>query len=140
MNRIQTLRAGSARTATLARAIRAAAGDPGIAVVRLQLLYTRHDRPYRHVVAYDAAFQRVGLTRDAIEAIDLLIRSIRPDIDWRQDHDWHLDTGILRHSPDIAHIGAIPEDDKAFGGTAPVFLVDAVPAAKAAAETSGTAR
>jgi len=136
VNRIQTLRAGSARTATIAAAIRAAADDPGIAVVRLQLLYTRHDRPYRHVVAYDAQFQWHGLTRDAIEAIDLLIRSMRPDIDWRQDHDWHLDTGMLRHSPDIAHLGSIPETDRTFGGTAPVFLIDAAPAAVAEARGS----
>jgi len=136
VNRIQTLRAGSARTATIAAAIRAAADDPGIAVVRLQLLYTRHDRPYRHVVAYDAQFQWHGLTRDAIEAIDLLIRSMRPDIDWRQDHDWHLDTGMLRHSPDIAHLGSIPEDDRTFGGTAPVFLIDTAPAAVADARGS----
>lgn len=127
MNRIKTLRAGSARTATLAAAIRAAADDPDIAVVRLQLLYTRHHRPYRHVVAYDADFQWHGLTRDAIEAIDLLIRSMRQDIDWRFDHDWHLDTGILRRSPDIAHLGNIPESDRTFGGTAPVFLVDTHP-------------
>jgi len=136
VNRIQTLRAGSARTATIAAAIRAAADDPDIAVVRLQLLYTPHHRPYRHVVAYDAQFQWHGLTRDAIEAIDLLIRSMRPDIDWRQDHDWHLDTGILRRSPDIAHLGSIPESDRTFGGSDPVFLIDAAPAPAADARGS----
>lgn len=128
MNRIQTLRAGTARTARIAAAIRAAADDPSITVVRLQLRYTRYDRPYRAVVAYDAQFRSLDLTQDAADAIDQLIRGIRSDIDWRQDHDWHLDTGMLRRSPDIAHLGSIPEHDRTFGGGAPVFLIDAAPA------------
>lgn len=128
MSRINTLRAGTARTAQIAAAIRAAADDQRIAAVRLQLLYTRGDRPYRHVVAYDATYQPIGLDRDAIEAIDLLIRGCRPDIDWHFNHDWHLDTGTLRRSPLAGEPGGIPEDDRTFGGTAPAFLVDAAPA------------
>lgn len=124
MSRINTLRAGSARTAQLAAAIRAAADDPTIVVVRLQLLYTRYDRPYRHVVAYNAKYQSIGLDPDAITAIDLLIRGGRPNIDWRQDHDWHLDTGILRRTPRLGELGGIPQDDQTFGGTEPVFLAD----------------
>lgn len=127
MNRIQTLRAGNARTARLAAAIRAAADNPSIIVVRLQLLWTRHHRPYRNVIAYNATHQRVHLDRDAADVIDMLIRGSRKDIDWRQDHDWHLDTGMLRRSPGIAELGGIPEDDRTFGGSAPVFLVDASP-------------
>lgn len=122
MNRLRTLRTGTARTAGLAAAIRAAADNPSIVMVRLQLKWNGNHRPYRLVLAYDRQFQRIGLDDDAIDAIDLLIRSGRQDIDWRQDHDWHLDTGMLRRSPLIEDHGAIPEDDLTFGGTAPVFL------------------
>lgn len=127
MNRVQTLRAGTARIAQLAAAIRAAADDPAIVMVRLQLKYTKHDRPYRHVEAYNGKFCCQHLGPDAINVIDLLIRSGRPQIDWRFDHDWHLDTGMLRRSPRIGDLGGIPEDDRMFGGTAPAFLVDAAP-------------
>lgn len=128
MSRIQTLRAGTARTAQLAAAIRAAADQPTITVVRLQLKYTRYDRPYRDVAVFNAKFWQLGLDRDAVDIIDLLIRGGRPDIDWRHDHDWHLDTGMLRRSPGVTDNGYIPEEDRMFGGTAPVFLVDAAPA------------
>lgn len=128
MSRLRTLHAGTARTAALAAAIRAAADDPSIAVVRLQLKYTRNDRPYRAVIAYDAEFWQLGLDRDAAEIIDLLVRGRRPDIDWVVDHDWHLDTGVLRRSPGVADDGYIPPDDKTFGGGSPVFLIDTAPA------------
>jgi len=123
VSRLHTLRAGSARTAELAAAIRAAADDPSIAVVRLKLLYTRNDRPYRAVIAYDADCWQLGLPRDAAEIIDMLVRGRRPDIDWVFDHDWHLDTGLLRRSPGVTDNGYIPQDDKCFGGTDPVFLI-----------------
>lgn len=128
MNRIEILRAGTARTARLAAAIRAAADDPSIVMVRLQQQWTRYDRPYRHVVAYNARFQEVGLDQDAIEAIDALIRGNRPDIDWWKDHDWHLDTGRLRRSPLVGERGGIPQEDRTFGGSDPLFLIDAAPA------------
>lgn len=127
MSRINTLRAGTARTAMLAAAIRAAADNPTIAVVRIQLKYTRYDRPYHAITAYDAKYRSLDLDLDAVHAIDLLIRGGRPDIDWRFDHDWHLDTGILRRSPDVGDLGIIPADDHTFGGSPPVFLVDAKP-------------
>lgn len=122
MSRLRTLRSGTTRTLTIATAIRAAADNPAITVVRLQLKYTRHHRPYRHVQAWTAKFWNLGLDRDAIDVIDLLIRSSHPDIDWRFDHDWHLDTGMLRCSPRVVDNGYIPEDDKTFGGGAPLFL------------------
>lgn len=133
MSRINTLRAGSARTAQLAAAIRAAADDPSIAVVRLQQKWTaRGDRPYRAIVAYHADYTWYNLGQDAVDVIDMLIRGARPDIDWWKDHDWHLDTGMLRRSPLVGELGGIPENDRTFGGGDPVFLVDSAPAAKPA--------
>jgi hypothetical protein len=122
MSRLRTLQAGSARTAALAAMIRAAAGDDTVTAVRLKLLYTRHDSPVRHVVAYDATHWEVPLTPDAIAAIDFLLRDGRDDIDWRVDHDWHVDTGILRRSPGLNDRGYVPHDDGTLGGTDPVFL------------------
>lgn len=123
MTRLNTLRTGSARTTSAAATIRAAADDDTVALVRLQLLYSRNDRPFRHVTAYDKRFRKVGLDADAISAIDFLVRDSRPDIDWSRDHDLHLDTGMLRRSPAVDDRGYIPEDDQSFGGTDPVFAV-----------------
>jgi hypothetical protein len=125
MTRLHALRAGAARTAATATIIRAAAGDNTVALVRLQLLYTRADRPVRHVTAYDARFRPVMLDGDAVAAIDFVVRDARPDIDWTRDHDLHLDTGMLRRSPGADDRGYIPEDDHSFGGADPVFLPQA---------------
>lgn len=129
MSRLRTLQAGTARTAQIAAAIRAAADNPSIVMVRLQLKWTRDEQPYRQILAYDNKFQPTLPDPDAIDAIDALLRGARPDIDWFFDHDYHLDTGMLRRSPAMAtDRGAMPEKDKTFGGTAPVFLIDDAPA------------
>lgn len=130
MSRITTLRAGTARVATMAAAIRAAADNTTIALVRLQQQWTRHDKPVRNVVAYDTGFRRVHLDPDAIEAIDQLLRGGRPDIAWVTNHDYHLDTGMLRRSPLPEETGYVPEDDRSFGGADPVFLPTAADLAR----------
>jgi hypothetical protein len=122
VNNYRAMRSGQPRIAALAAAIRAAADNPTIALVRLQQQWTRHNKPVRNIVAYNAAFARVHLDQDAINAIDDLLRASRPDIAWMTDHDWHLDTGMLRRSPLPEEHGFVPEDDRSFGGADPVFL------------------
>jgi hypothetical protein len=121
VSRLRTLRSGSARVAALAAAIRAAADNQDIAVVRFQQKWTRHDRPYRELVAWTAGFRAVPLDQDAQDAIDHLMRSGRPDINWFINHDYHLDTGMLRRSPYAEDDGYIPDEDGTFGGSDPAF-------------------
>lgn len=116
MSRIATLRAGSARVATMAAVIRAAAGSTHrglVGSVRIQP---------DGVLAYDWRPARVYLSPDAAQAISDLMHEARPDIDWTISHDYHLITGMLRRSPLAGERGYAPETDGVFGGTDPVFL------------------
>jgi hypothetical protein len=122
VNSYRAMRSGQPRIAALAAAIRAAADNQSITVIRLQQQWTRHHKPVRHIVAYDTTFNRVHLDPDAIAAIDDLMRTTRQDIAWMTDHDWHLDVGMLRRSPLPEEKGFVPEDDRSFGGADPVFL------------------
>lgn len=122
MSRITTLKMGYARIATMAAAIRAAADNDTIVLVRLA--------PDHSVVAYNAGFRPVELAVDAAEAIDQLMRGHRPDIDWSVGHDWNLSTGNLRRSPSVDDRGYAPETELLFGGSDPVFLPTATDLAR----------
>lgn len=117
MSRIATLKAGTARVAALAAAIRAAAGSNRRNIVNHVRIHADGS-----VDAYDWRPARLQLNVDAQDAISGLMRSTRTDIDWSVSHDYHLTTGMLRRSPVDGERGFAPEDDGTFGGTDPVFL------------------
>lgn len=115
--RIDTLKTGTARTARLAVAIRAAAGSNRRNIVN-------HIRVHADgsVDAYDWRPAALHLAVDAQDAIAELMRATRPDIDWSVAHDYHLATGMLRRSPAAGERGYAPETDGTLGGTDPAFL------------------
>lgn len=117
MSRIDSLRAGSARVATLAAAIRAGAGSNRRSIVNHIRLH-----PDGSVDAYDWRPAVLYLSVDAQDAIASLMWSARPDIDWSVGHDYHLATGMLRQSPAEGERGYRPEVDGTLGGSDPVFL------------------
>lgn len=117
MSRINTLRTGTARTAALAAAVRAAAGSNS----RKQVGHVRI-QPDGTVTAYDWRPAALFLTAAQQQAVAELMRSTRRDIDWTVAHDYHLTTGMLRRSPAPGERGHAPEIEGTFGGTDPVFL------------------
>lgn len=126
MSRINTLRTGSARTAAVAVAIRAAANSTS-----RQTVNSIRIRP-DGVTAYDWRPDRLHLSDGAAEAIAALMHSLRPDINWAVSHDYHLTTGMLRRSPAAGERGYAPEIEGTFGGTDPVFLPRPADARRAA--------
>lgn len=124
MSRLDSLRAGSARVATMAAAIRAAAGSNSrstVCSIRIQP---------DGITAYDWRPDRLVLSAEAAQAISDLMHSARPDIDWSVAHDYHLLTGMLRRSPAAGERGHSPETEGTFGGTDPVFLPPAAETAR----------
>lgn len=126
-SRISTLRAGTSRTAALARDLRAVAGSNS----RKQVCHVRITPD--GVTAYDWRPDTLFLTGTQQRAVRDLMRKTRPDIDWTVSHDYHLTTGMLRRSPVVGERGHAPEVEGTFGGTDPAFLPRSADGRRAAA-------
>jgi len=129
-DRVSTLRAATLSKLAFANQLREAAGRPDITVIRLRNRLDRAERPYQQITGYTARYTEVRLDARQQGAVAELLYQRRIDLDWRKDHDYHLDTAMWRHSPEPHEDGYIPETDHQFGGTAPVFLPAAAPAAR----------
>jgi hypothetical protein len=117
MNRVRTLRSGTARTAALAVELRRAAGSNS----RKQVGHIRL-MPDGQVLAWDWRPAALFLTDAQQQAVTKLMHATRRDIDWSVAHDYGLTTGMLRRSPAAGERGHDPAADGTFGGTDPAFL------------------
>jgi hypothetical protein len=114
--RLRTLRAGTSRTAALARDIRFAAG--GNARKQVNHIRVTPDG----VTAWDWRPAPLYLSPAQQRAVAELMHATRPDIDWTVAHDYSLTRGMLRRSPAAGERGHDPAADGGFGGSDPVFL------------------
>jgi len=119
MTYISAQRRGRDDRARFAALLRRTAGDRQVVLVRARR--TAVDGPWT-VHAYDAGFDRVLLTAAAVAELGRLLEAARPDLSWIRGHDYELDRGMWRASPRPGEPGAVPADDRTFGGSAPVFL------------------
>jgi hypothetical protein len=120
-------RAHLARAAEFPTALRTAAGSTTVTVVRVRYQLDQAGRGYHQVRAFAADYHQVWLSPEQVGAVLELLLARRPDIDWTRAHDYHLDTGMLRAAPAADERGGIPEGDRTFGGSDPVFLPVALP-------------
>jgi hypothetical protein len=109
--------------AFLAAQLRRVADDRQVVLVRGRR--SAVDGPWI-VHAYGPTFDRMLLAATAVAELGRLLEAARPDLSWIRGHDYELNTGMWRASPRPEEYGAVPADDRTFGGSAPVFLPYAV--------------
>lgn len=107
--------------ARLASALRGAGNTGSLAVVRIRCHVTRAGTRFHSVTGWTLGHFPIVMTVEQQTAVALLMFNRRTDIDWRNDHDYHLDTAMLRQAPAPGRLGSDPTKHRAFGGSDPVF-------------------
>jgi hypothetical protein len=107
------------RGRTLAEALR----DPA-AVLRVQVVWDRAERPRWTVTAWTDRYRRVDLDDAAQAQLFAWLRETHPAVNWWRPHQYDLERGILGAAPGLLDDGHIPEDDRSFGEYQPPILAD----------------
>jgi hypothetical protein len=101
----------------------------GVVVFRIRTGFNARGIRWHELRAYTAGFDRIEFDyadARADNAIRLallrLLFETYPRIDWTRDHDVHLGDGRILQSPEDNEPGWLPDEDRQFGGSAPVYV------------------
>ncbi len=129
---------GAAAPAPAGRTVADALADANPAasahVVRIRYRLDQRTLGYHTLTAYSADGRQLWLAADhdadrlRRAALIAYIRGAYPHVDWRKDHDIHLNSGRVYSSPLPEEDGYLPDvDGGVFGGGPAVLLADAEP-------------